>query len=75
MKLPSPYKKLLAVAGVGFLMTAASPAVADAVADFYKSKTVTIVTGGGAGGGFAIAARILGMHWTKHLPGNPEFVV
>jgi tripartite-type tricarboxylate transporter receptor subunit TctC len=48
---------------------------AEPVADFYKGKTITIVVGGGAGGGFAIAARVLGMHMPRHVPGNPEFIV
>jgi tripartite-type tricarboxylate transporter receptor subunit TctC len=48
---------------------------ADAVSDFYRGKTVTIIVGYSAGGGYDIYARALGRHMGKHLPGNPSFIV
>jgi tripartite-type tricarboxylate transporter receptor subunit TctC len=50
-------------------------AAADAVADFYKGKTVTIIVGYSAGGGYDIYARALARHMGRHLPGNPNFIV
>jgi len=47
----------------------------DAVASFYKGKTVTIVVGYSAGGGYDIYARALARHMGRHLPGNPNFIV
>jgi tripartite-type tricarboxylate transporter receptor subunit TctC len=62
------------VAGAGVL-AAASPAAADAVADFYKGKTVTILVGYGAGGGYDTTTRLVARHLGKHIPGNPSIIV
>lgn len=53
----------------------ATPASADSVADFYKGKSVTLISGGSAGGGFSTVARVLAPHWSKHTPGNPNMIV
>ena len=58
---------------VGLVITV--PANADAIANFYKDKTVTAISGGGAGGGFSFAARILGRHMAANIPGKPTWVV
>ena len=50
-------------------------AQADAVSDFYRGKTVTIIVGYTAGGGYDLYARALGRHMGRHLPGNPNFIV
>jgi tripartite-type tricarboxylate transporter receptor subunit TctC len=50
------------------------PAHAQAVADFYQGKTVSIIIGGSAGGGFDTLARAIGRHIGKHIPGNPSIV-
>jgi tripartite-type tricarboxylate transporter receptor subunit TctC len=53
----------------------ADRAQADAVADFYHGKTITVIVGYGAGGGYDLYARTLARHMGKHLPGNPSFIV
>ncbi len=53
----------------------AAPALADAVADFYRGRTVTMIVGAGAGGGFGLNARILSAHLGKHIPGNPDIIL
>ncbi|MEK9682943.1 MAG: tripartite tricarboxylate transporter substrate-binding protein [Rhodospirillaceae bacterium] len=53
----------------------AGPAQADAVADFYKDRQVTAISGGGAGGGFSLVARVLGRHIGENIPGKPNWVV
>jgi tripartite-type tricarboxylate transporter receptor subunit TctC len=50
-------------------------AKADAVADFYKGKTVTLVVGYGPGGGYDVYARLVGRHLGRHIPGSPHVVV
>ena len=50
-------------------------AEADAVADFYRGKTVNVIVGYSAGGGYDLYARALVRHMGKHLPGNPNFIV
>jgi tripartite-type tricarboxylate transporter receptor subunit TctC len=42
-----------------------------AAEDFYKDKTIRFVVGFAAGGGYDLAARIVGRHIGKHIPGNP----
>jgi tripartite-type tricarboxylate transporter receptor subunit TctC len=48
---------------------------ADSVSDFYRGKTITVVVGYTAGGGYDLYARALARHMGRHLPGNPSFVV
>lgn len=45
------------------------------VANFYRGKTVTILVGHSAGGGFDTYARVISRHLGKHIPGNPNVVV
>ena len=46
-----------------------------AVADFYRGKTLNIVVGHSAGGGFDRYGRMIGRHIGKYIPGNPVVVV
>lgn len=43
--------------------------------DFYAGKTIRIIVGFPAGGGFDTYSRIIGRHIGKYLPGNPAVVV
>jgi len=43
--------------------------------DFYKGKTVRIIVGGSAGGGFDTYSRVMARHLGKHIPGNPAIIV
>ena len=63
------------IAAAALLAAGAPAAAADAVADFYKGKTVTIVVGHEPGTGFDIYARSLQRHLRRHIPGNPGIVV
>ncbi len=58
---------LMAVCSVG------SAAAADQ--EYYRGKTVRIVVGLSAGGGFDIYARAMSRHMGQHIAGNPAFVV
>jgi tripartite-type tricarboxylate transporter receptor subunit TctC len=60
---------LLVVAG---FVTAGEGAGVD---DFYKGKSVRIVVGFSAGGGFDTYARAIARHMSKHIPGGPSIVV
>lgn len=53
---------------------AAGPARADAVAEFYKGKTITMYIGYSAGGGYDVYARTLARHLGDHIPGHPNMV-
>ena len=43
--------------------------------DFYRGKTITIVVGYAAGGGYDTYARTLARHLGNHIPGNPTVIV
>ena len=43
--------------------------------DFYKGKTIRVIVGGSAGGGFDIYTRAMARHMGKHIPGGPTLVV
>jgi tripartite-type tricarboxylate transporter receptor subunit TctC len=58
------------------LLTVASHhgARADAVADFYRGRSITVIIGYGVGGGFDLYARLLARHMGRHIPGLPTLV-
>src|SRR5215211_6350410 len=63
-------------AAVALLVLGSPPAAAqDAVAQFYKGRTVTIMVGSSAGGGYDLYARLIARHLGKHIPSNPTIVV
>lgn len=53
----------------------ASPGKAQSVADFYKGKTITLISSSAPGGGYDTLSRIIANHLGKHLPGAPAVVV
>jgi tripartite-type tricarboxylate transporter receptor subunit TctC len=55
--------------------TTSGPGKADDVAAFYSGKTITIVNGGGAGGGSTVYTQIIIPILQKYMPGHPAFVV
>jgi tripartite-type tricarboxylate transporter receptor subunit TctC len=48
---------------------------AQSVDEFYRGKTVNLIVGYSAGGGYDTYARILARHMGKHIPGSPNIVV
>jgi tripartite-type tricarboxylate transporter receptor subunit TctC len=46
-----------------------------AVAAFYKGKTITLLVGSSAGGGYDTYARLISRHMSKHMLGNPTVIV
>jgi tripartite-type tricarboxylate transporter receptor subunit TctC len=65
---------LLSMAALAFGPTAAIPALADPVADFYKGKQINLVIGTSAGNDYDYRARLLARYMGKHIPGNPQIV-
>lgn len=43
--------------------------------NFYRGKTVRIIVGFAAGGGFDAYARVIARHMSRHIPGNPSIIV
>jgi tripartite-type tricarboxylate transporter receptor subunit TctC len=50
-------------------------APAGAQDSFYKGRTVTLVVGYSAGGGYDQYARLLARHLGRHIPGSPNVIV
>jgi tripartite-type tricarboxylate transporter receptor subunit TctC len=59
----------------GALVFFSGAAHAQDVAGFYSGKTLRIVVGFSAGGGYDQYARLLARHIGRHIPGNPAVVV
>jgi tripartite-type tricarboxylate transporter receptor subunit TctC len=62
---------------LGMLGTAvaAPPAPAQAPADFFRGKRLTLITAASVGGGYDQYARLLAKHMPRHIPGEPMIVV
>ena len=63
------------VAGVLAIALMATTARADAVADFYGGRTITVVIASGAGGGYDFFGRALAKYIGRFLPGHPNAIV
>lgn len=65
-----------AIALAALLAATSAPAAAkaEAVADFYKGKTVSLIAGFPPGGGYDTYVRVLARHYGRFLPGQPSVV-
>ena len=52
-----------------------TPEEREAAEAFYRRKTVSIIVGSGAGGGFDTTARLVSRHLGRHIPGAPTVIV
>jgi tripartite-type tricarboxylate transporter receptor subunit TctC len=64
-----------ALALILFALGGAGPRLAHAQESFFKGKTIRIVVGFSAGGGYDLYARAIARHMSRHIPGNPTIVV
>lgn len=60
---------------LALLMALSSGASVQAQTDFYRGKTLRIVVGSDAGGGFSVYSLLLSAHLGKHIPGNPTVTI
>ncbi len=58
----------------GGLLAGVPSASAQSVEEFYKGRQVTMLIGGGAGGGYDVYYRALARHLGRHIPGNPSII-
>ena len=54
-----------------FVLSFALALPAYAAAPYYEGKTVRIIVGFSAGGGFDTYSRLIARHLGKHIPGGP----
>ena len=64
----------LVTMAIGAAAAALTPVTAPA-ADFYAGKTIDMVVGTSAGGGFDTYARTIARHMPRQIPGAPTFIV
>lgn len=64
----------VAVITAGLVLGGAAPS-RSATDEFFKGKTIRIVVGFAAGGGFDTYSRVIGRHMGKFIPGNPSIIV
>jgi tripartite-type tricarboxylate transporter receptor subunit TctC len=57
------------------LLAFGSAAAADEASDFYRGRTITVIVGFGAGGGYDLYARLLAHYLGNHIAGQPNVVV
>jgi tripartite-type tricarboxylate transporter receptor subunit TctC len=48
---------------------------ADPIADFYHGRTIRLMIGASAGGGYDLVGRVVASRLAAHIPGNPAIVV
>jgi tripartite-type tricarboxylate transporter receptor subunit TctC len=66
--------KMLGVFAAALLMLVDSGSKLMA-ADFYEGKSIRLITGGNAGGGYDTHTRLIAAYLGRHIPGNPEVIV
>lgn len=76
MRRPVGHTRSCALALLATLALPDAPhAQADAVADFFRGQTITIIVGSDPGGGYDAYARPLSRHLGSLIPGHPNVVV
>lgn len=56
-------------------LAAPAPAIAQPVADFYRGKTVQVISPSGAGGSIYQYALLVSNHLGRHIPGSPTSII
>lgn len=68
-------KKFLLLLAAVAIVSLRLPSVALGAAPVYEGKTMRIIVGYSAGGGYDAYARALSRHMGRHLPGHPVIIV
>jgi tripartite-type tricarboxylate transporter receptor subunit TctC len=64
----------LAVAAVLIATLPPSGAAAQTAEQAFRGKSIRMLIGSSAGGGYDLFARTIAAHWPRHIPGNPTIV-
>jgi tripartite-type tricarboxylate transporter receptor subunit TctC len=51
-----------------------SDARAETAEQHFRGKSIRLLIGSSAGGGYDLFARTIAAHWSRHIPGNPNIV-
>lgn len=68
------YKKLFFLTAI-FTIFVLFTSTASAATPYYGDKTIRIIVGYSAGGGYDMYARAIARHFGKHIPGKPTVIV
>lgn len=68
-------KHLRVMLAIWFSLAILSWASLVSAQEFYKGKTIRLIVGFSAGGGFDTYSRAIARHIGKHIPGNPTVIV
>src|SRR3954451_9957360 len=71
--MPMSARLSIALVAAAALLWPASPQ-AQTVEEVYRSKSVTMLVGSGAGGGYDTYARIFARHMSRSIPGTPTII-
>lgn len=58
-----------------FAASAAHAQPSQSPGEFYKGKTISVITSTGVGGTYDLVARLIARHMPRHVPGNPAMIV
>jgi tripartite-type tricarboxylate transporter receptor subunit TctC len=64
-----------AAIAIAVLLLAPDLAHADAVAEFYKGRQISMILSAGEGGGYASYAHAFAPYFGAHIPGKPKIIV
>src|SRR5690242_11717197 len=64
----------IVLASMAIATLIAVPSHAATPGQFYKGRTIPVIIGYSAGGGYDLYARVLAQHMGAHIPGNPTLV-
>ena len=67
--------KLAVLVALSMMMGMATGRAQDAVASFYRGKTLNLIVGSSAGGGYDLYGRLIARFIGRYIPGNPLVVV
>src|SRR3954470_15894604 len=71
----SSNRTLATLAMITLLAVSAAHAQSPAAAEFFRGKTVNILVGYEAGGGYDLYARVVAQFLGRHIPGQPTVIV
>jgi tripartite-type tricarboxylate transporter receptor subunit TctC len=65
----------IALSVILFAFLSVSDGLSQTVEEFYRNKTIELISGSGPGSPYATWAQVVGRHMQKYLPGKPTIVV
>jgi tripartite-type tricarboxylate transporter receptor subunit TctC len=63
------------IAGAAAPLAALAEPQSSGAADFYKGKTISLITSTGPGGTYDLVARLIARHMPRYIPGRPAIIV